>query len=309
MDLFNILSLILASLGIFISALQVTSPRQILKGANAFSSFINKLLPSLSSKTVRNTVVLLMGVILIGTFLILESYILSPSQNHPAPPTPTISKYTSNTDIPNVTMKLEWDKSVTVNHSMSIALDITPSSTSNAITDLTQKFGSNYTVFIVTQLDVDGSTFTAVPKDQMQQPIEQGTLSFHWIATPLHSGDQAVDIIVKAILIPLNGNNKQIEYYLGSRIWHISVADDSLQPIVLGQVNISQVLSYLGSVFVSVAFIQLITTSIENRKKITAQNTQPSSIQSLPLPIPSAQPPTATSPSINTQQDTQQPIL
>lgn len=316
-------TILVGVLGVAVSALQLLSPKQVQRIANSLTSLLKQALPVLSSRTIRNVVVFLFGTILLGAILTLISFTLTnTSSSKPQPAPSQYSTYSSKTDVSNFTTKLTWDTSAIVQHSLSIAFNAQPTN-SSYITKLSQKFGSGYTFFILAQLDTDNTTFTAEPKDQMQEPIEQGGFSFHWIATPLHPGDQAVDVIVKGIWMPIDSKNKQIEYYLGSHIWHISVADDDVSPIIWGQLNVFQALGYLATVFISVAFIQFVTTSIQSRKQGVSQNTPPATPQpsltqtptaqpvpsqsSIVQPIPNQPPVTQVSPASNPQ-STQQPV-
>lgn len=290
-----IVSVIVSALGAVIAVIQLISPKEISRLTSSFTSFIRKRLPSLSSPLIASIGMGIIGAILAGAIAVLANYAFTSTTSQPPsnpPASPQYTTYHSTTDIHNFTTTLKWDTSAIVQQSMFIELNVQPNSNPSDIAKLSKKFGPGYTFFIVAQLDTDSTTFTAEPKDQMQQPIEQDNFSFHWIATPLHSGSQAVDFVIKGIWISQSNSNKQIEYYLGSHTWHISVADDA-QIITLGQFNVSQILGYGGSVIVSVAFFQLITTSVVNRKQAKSQAAQTN------------QPP---QPPASNQQNMQQPV-
>ena len=302
MDWFQLLAVIFTFLGTVLSFVQVTSPKKLSRLATSFASSIKKRFPFLSLPAITSIGAGIIGSILAIAILTLVAYTFSSStsQSSSKPPTPSqYSTYKSKTDVRDFTTTLTWDASAIVQQSMFIELDIQPNSNPSDITKLSNKFGPDYTFFIVAQLDTDSTTFTAEPKDQTQQPIDQGNFSFHWIATPLHSGSQAVDFVIKGIWLSQSNSNKQIEYYLGSHTWHIAVADNT-QPIIIGQFNLSQILGGAGSVLVSVAFFQFVSTTAANRKQAKNQVAQP------PQPPPT-QPPLA-QPPVSNQQNTQQPV-
>jgi hypothetical protein len=291
----TILSLIIPFVATGISLLEVFSPNKFSKIYKSFASFIKRRLPSLSLPIITGIVLILIATILAAAIPILLNSSLT-SSNQPTSSTPSApsqyTTYSSHTDVPNFATTLRWDASVISQHSMSIELDVQPISNPRDIAQLTKKFCPDYTFFIVAQLDTDSTTFSAEPKDQMQQPIGQGNFSFHWIATPLQPGSQAIDVVIKGIWISQSNGSKQIEYYLGSHTWDISVADNT-QLFVLGQFNLSQILGYAASVIVSVAFIQIVITYFGSRKQATTQVAQPS------------QPP---QPPLSNQPNTQQPV-
>jgi hypothetical protein len=167
---------------------------------------------------------------------------------------------------------------VVTNHSFSITLNLQPKKDTTASQNpLVTKLGPGYTFYLVAQLDTEEDIFHVEPKTQDQQPLAQGMASFHWIAAPLHSGYQDVDVIVRGVWVPQQKDAQPITYYLGSHIWHISVADDT--PLFAPfQINISAALAFFFGVLFNVAVWEFTRKLFTERK----QGQKPASDQTIP---------------------------
>jgi len=167
-----------------------------------------------------------------------------------------------------MTTKVTWDTPLVQNQSIDIAaciqLDGVPATSQACVkppkqSSLTRAshipvqniFGSNYDFFLVAELSA--SDFGIDPKEQMQQPISQQTITFNWTATPTHAGRRAIDIVIRGIWVPKK-EGKQIEEYLGNHVWHVTVAEEQAPLLTLGQINISTLLAVLLTAVLNIPF-------------------------------------------------------